>query len=415
MKRSGIWAAIMGGLLCMGVFSWQISAQDGLSLTSGKAEAAEENTGKSKDDPVEDTVKKAWMDIYKASFAPDRPGCTFDYGPKGMRNLYCYLVSNFPYQKLIALSGLEPFVKGPHTATELDLDNTTEFGHYNPKFVVWMKDHLIPADRDDKFKWATEPIYARYLQKTARAYYLAYEIVFSDPELLKREKKRYLENVKARKACCLGFGHYYESFPKDYFGLYLDDDYYVGNILDCAFAFWVRRSIDGTSREFRLGLEKLLTVYDRDFLEDRKKKQTGGQARTRNEPLVIQDRILEKFLGDFIDRVEQHDWELALTFFSPENFQMQTEIGIGRAQYLAEGMGLNYVDNQLIPRPGDNSEFAKLNSIVNLKITAMEKPDSSGYFNVQGLVVLFDGSTRTVRLILRRTQTGGYIIEPALG
>ena len=148
----------------------------------------------------------------------------------------------------------------------------------------------------------------------------------------------------------MGFSRYYESFPQEYFGLYLDNDYYCGNILDCAFAFWVRRSIDGTSQEFRLGLEKLLTVYDPDFLEDRKKKQTGRPDKVQDGPLAIQDRILENFLKDFIDRVEQHDWELALTFFSPENFQMQTEIGIGRAQYLAERHGSELRGQQTYPQ-----------------------------------------------------------------
>ena len=204
MKQSGIWAAITGGLLCICVFSWQFSAENGLNLAPGQAEAAKTNIGKTKADPVEDSVKKAWMDIYQASFDPDRPGCPFDYGPKGMRNLYCYLVSNFPYQKLVALSGLEPFVKGPHTSAELDLDNTGDFGHYNPKFVTWMKDHLIPADRDDKFKWATEPIYARYLQKTARAYCLAYEIVFSNPELLKQEEKKVSGKHQGPKSLLFG-------------------------------------------------------------------------------------------------------------------------------------------------------------------------------------------------------------------
>lgn len=39
-----------------------------------------------------------------------------------------------------------------------------------------------------------------------------------------------------------------------------------GNLGAQAIAFWLRRSMDGTSEDFQEGLRKLLTAYDREFL-----------------------------------------------------------------------------------------------------------------------------------------------------
>src|SRR5688572_10695503 len=84
-----------------------------------------------------DLVAKAWVGIH------DSPnGCPddFDYFPGGgMRIFYCHLKTIAAYDAIQKAAGMPIFLSGPHTPTQLLLDQETKFGHYNPEFVRWLK------------------------------------------------------------------------------------------------------------------------------------------------------------------------------------------------------------------------------------------------------------------------------------
>jgi hypothetical protein len=83
-----------------------------------------------------------------------------------------------------AISGLHMFVSGPHNQQqELNFSDPVEFGHYNPKFLDWVDDHIIPITDDDlPFKNAVRPVYTAYIGPTARVLFRAHEILFATPQ-----------------------------------------------------------------------------------------------------------------------------------------------------------------------------------------------------------------------------------------
>lgn len=366
---------------------------------------------------VKAAIRKSWTDMYESKFTESEPDCVFDYGPKGMRNTYCYAKSVLSYEKLVGLSGIKPFVSGPHTENALNLTSKNDFGRYNIEFVRWLNDNLIPAVEDDKFKWVAEPIYNQYFRGTARIYYITYHMLVSDKPFFENETDKF-KTALANDSLDEYWPYQYSDFLDDsVYPRFVDDDFYYGNVTGCAVAFWIRRNADGTHEEFAKGLSRLVSIHDPDFFASWQKMAAsngGKQQGAERVQIASEDRMLLKFLDEFTNAVEKHDWEMVLTFFSPENFRQQQEIGIGKVQYIEEGLGLGMVDNQLVPKPGDETEYSRLNSIDGISITSAD-PDEDGRITVTGRVVLFDGSTRRVTLYLAKTATGGYTIEPAVG
>jgi hypothetical protein len=207
-------------------------------------------------------------------------GCPkeFDYFPQGgLRNFACHVAPLVPYPALRQKSGLNLFVSGPHSNVRLVLNSRKSFGHYNPEFVRWAADHLIPGAHDEVFRTATQSTYDRYVQPLARTFFATYRKIEREPDCFEREKQRYVE-LLAKGA--LPEGYYYNrwfSFMDDQFcrkndapGIMMSTQgfamgAYDGNVVNTCVAFWVRRSIDRTMPEFYRGLAKLLRAYDREL------------------------------------------------------------------------------------------------------------------------------------------------------
>ena len=359
---------------------------------------------------VSATVQKVWNDLYASKFSENTPGCEFDYGPNGMRNIYCYASSIFSYGQLAELSKMSPFVKGPHTESALRLDSQDDFGHYNPEFVKWLIENLIPGAEDENFRWISEPVYKQFLQKTARVYFLTMQKLSSDTEYYENEVSWYLGALEAGELDPYWPYRYGSYLPDSVYDRYLDSDFYYGNVVGCAVGFWIRRKIDGTADLFYQGLYKLLKTYDPEFI-----KEVGASQPAAQMVQKTGDPILDRFLRDLTQAVETHDWDLVLTFFEPGNYLAQKEIGIGRIQYIEEGLGLGMVSTKLKPRPGDSSEAARLNAIETITIDGVDQPADSEVFVVRMTINLFDGSKRQVELTLIKSPTGAYFIEPAVG
>ena len=128
----------------------------------------------------------------------------------------------------------------------------------------------------------------------------------------------------------------------------------------------------------------------------------------------VSDHILEDFLQRLTAAVERHDWRMVLTLFQGSNFKGQTEMGIDQPQYIAEGLGLHMVGNSLT-KENERIEFAHLNEIEQIELTGMTGPDNQSLLTITGHVLLQNGTRLKVDIPLRRTETGGYELEPAVG
>jgi len=217
-------------------------------------------------------IEHAWQRLPDSS--NDCPG-SYDYFPDGgMRNFHCHVRTLVSYTKLQQLAGLAAFRQGPHSRDQLNLRSSTSFGRYDPAFVRWLSNHLIPGPR---LRRQTQPIYDKHVRPLARIFYLTHRKLHSSPTYLEQEKARYLKLVRS--------GLLPSGYLEQYFYFmnpgYLDNpeggfNYFQrrgfdggvdGNVVKTCIAFWIRRSIDGTSADFFAGLRRLLAAYDAAFLE----------------------------------------------------------------------------------------------------------------------------------------------------
>lgn len=105
--------------------------------------------------------------------------------------------------------------------------------------------------------------------------------------------------------------------------------------------------------------------------------------------------------------IEAHDWKGLLKSFNGENREIQKGLGIGDAQYIAEGLGLHMVDNSL---PGDITKLATLNQIASVKL--QREPNLQG--ELTGVVTLKNGSELAVNIPFE-AKGKGFEITPAVG
>jgi hypothetical protein len=188
----------------------------------------------------------------------------FDYFPDGgMRNFYCHLLSRIRWVEFCKLVPMKIFLSGPHRDDALVLDARRSFGHYNPAFVKWLGAAFLPAAQDPKFRAATQAIYDAKVRPLARAFHAAHQALAKHRDVFEKEQKlllKQLANGGTPEAP-------YEKFYR------LTDDQYDGNVTKTAVAFWIRRGVDGTEREFFADLKLLLQTYDKEFL-----KESGAPA-----------------------------------------------------------------------------------------------------------------------------------------
>ena len=202
----------------------------------------------------------------------------YDYYPKGgMRIFACHLRSLVSYETLHDSSGFDIFVSGPHTNAALNLKSPNSFGHYNPRFVRWMADHVVPEDRNSALRAATQDHYDQYVRPLARIFFATYQKIQREPACFRREKQRYLAALTRGKVPDMFVERYFffmnEKFcnrpnDKNYFYRHGFDAGYDGNVTKTCVGFWIRRGIDGTMDEFYRGLEKLLAAYDPELLRE---------------------------------------------------------------------------------------------------------------------------------------------------
>ena len=230
-------------------------------------------------DAVSSKIRDVWIKLDKTKNACDE----FDYFPDGgMRIFACHLKSLTYLEFLQEASGLIMFNQGPHKGIRLKLDHRHQIGRYNPDFVRWMVEHLVPGAEDVSLRKATQAHYDKYAKPLATIFYATWQKARKQPECFRREVERYRSLMEQKKLPEM----YYERFffwmnPDfcthadkgfEYFYKHGFDGGYSGNVVKTCIAFWIRRTIDGTADEFYRGLLKLLKTYDPGLLE------AGGPA-----------------------------------------------------------------------------------------------------------------------------------------
>ncbi len=204
----------------------------------------------------------------------------FDYHPGGgMRAFYCHMLSQLSYAGLQERSPHAVFLSGPHTSQALTLDDPRAFGHYNPAFVQWLGENLIPAADDPALRERTQGLYDQYISPLARTHYLTWRKLNApqNADCTAKERARYERFMQTGEG--VTWGAYYERwfyYLDDKFCRKADDPNHAfshdfgegvsGNVVKTTVGFWLRRSIDGTDDEFYAALIRLLETYDAAWL-----------------------------------------------------------------------------------------------------------------------------------------------------
>ncbi|MBP5366194.1 MAG: hypothetical protein J6Y82_09780 [Bacteroidales bacterium] len=183
----------------------------------------------------------------------------FDYWPEcGIRVTGSHLAS------LISLSELEQmvpsplYVSGPHKNGQWDLNNESEFGHYNPKAIQYLADLAKQAVSDKVFVQATKPLIDQYLGRQMKILMVLHDALYDENMYDKEGRETVLEDALSSEGYCWLLN-----------SINLDDDSYVyGNTGNQFVYFWARRYADGTIDQFYDGLSAIYKAYYPEYVYD---------------------------------------------------------------------------------------------------------------------------------------------------
>jgi hypothetical protein len=214
----------------------------------------------------EEAIRAIWLHL---DMLPNACPDEFDYFPDGaMRIFYCHVHAWLSFRELRRWAGGSVFRSGPHR-DDLKLDEAYDFGHYDPNFVKWAVDKLIPGRSDSTFRRNSQDIYKRFISERAHTYADVYVKMQSNPKWLAHERDAVVRGIQAHtleayfyKYSAFLDDRYFDT-PEDQFdSLELDSHGHDCNVVKVAVAFWLRRSIDGTAPLFFDGLKKLIAAYE---------------------------------------------------------------------------------------------------------------------------------------------------------
>lgn len=206
----------------------------------------------------------------------------------GIRDLASHLAPIVDLAKIQSLTEIPVFVSGPHTSRP-NL-GASDFGHYNPKFVRWAAENLIPAAKDPVFREKSQAVYDRYLGEMTRIYWRVGTDLAKDEALLRRLAAEYgavidrWKGEDSEAGTNARFEHlhratysYAEAAGRGEAWMTSNAPYHAG----VAMGFWMRRELDGSRAEFMTMIEGLLETYDHEFLA-RREPARGALARLRS-------------------------------------------------------------------------------------------------------------------------------------
>ena len=187
---------------------------------------------------------------------------------RGIRGRYELAKKYLSVRFMEEIIGEKVFLKGPH-AEEIDF-KSEEFGYYNPKFLKKLYDNLKSLYSNKEFIESTQALYDSRLKQYLRTFYLSYEIAVNNEEIISGYKKAIIDPSQGSYMNWISGPSYYlqESFAG--FAQSIEGkgyDIYEG--FTCP-GFWIRRSIDGTEKQFYELLVLTISYYDQEFLNEHK-------------------------------------------------------------------------------------------------------------------------------------------------
>jgi len=188
---------------------------------------------------------------------------------KGVRSKYAFLKSILNLGKIESETGIKVFVSGPHVDGNINYESMNSFGHYNPELLNLVYETLYQMKNENAMQAGTE-IYDLYFRQMFRTYYESYNYLnntsgkkirftnMSTTELIAKYQLAINNNESSFNV--------WENFRPfaDFMDKKLGYDWYEA---DTSAAFWVRRKMDGTDKQFMRILTLVIETYDKDFIQ----------------------------------------------------------------------------------------------------------------------------------------------------
>jgi hypothetical protein len=222
------------------------------------------------------------------------------YLESGFRHLYCSVRNIIGFEKIRSIAGLNIFLPGSPHESELNFSDPVRFGHYNPEFLSWLEQYIIPYSQNDpKYNELTQLVYDTHIGPLARALYNSHRILFASPEAFadfeqhyqtvakdytgrlnrgEANEMRFGSDLIAFDAVINAYRQHLDSGARENFNIgeefrwladYLatdkGDDWYLANTTG---GFWVRRHLDGTEAQIFGLVARLLENFEPQALAD---------------------------------------------------------------------------------------------------------------------------------------------------
>ena len=183
-------------------------------------------------------------DLLKEGYEPvrERDDTWLDVG---FRSKYAMVKQYASLAMVEAAFDCPVFIRGPHNG-EMNFNDKTSFGYYNPEFVSKLQSSVQSALNNAVFRQAIKQLYQQHLKSMAHTYLNAYSHLNKDGDYLRNLQSQYLMQMASPQGTNTGsfqeeFRDYAEALEKSQ-----KADVYEGFT---APAFWLRRSLDGTDAQ----------------------------------------------------------------------------------------------------------------------------------------------------------------------
>ncbi len=163
-------------------------------------------------------------------------------------NVYQYLNSLTTLKEFSTLLHYPLFVSGVENTTQINLDNKNDFGHYNPKTILWLKIQFQAFLKQPDNVKTTRPMVESLLKKQLFSFWMVNQYLNKYPD----EKQRILDDYQSKINN--------KNVPYDYYDIHpMDYDFYKeirtfqmlkDKEIRTAVFYWLRRTIDKTEKHF---------------------------------------------------------------------------------------------------------------------------------------------------------------------
>ena len=193
----------------------------------------------------------------------------YDYWPEcGIRTTGSHLASLISLAELEKMLPCPLYVSGPHHDGKWDLDDETDFGHYNPKAIQYLTNLAKKVVSDKQFVEASKPLVDESIYDKMYIMMVLHDALYDDglPEMMgtsssvKETREEIFNEMIESNGSCFDIACYLPG------SLFIDVDSWTGNGSNEHFVyFWARRWKDGTIDQFYDGLKTIFMAYHPEY------------------------------------------------------------------------------------------------------------------------------------------------------